>query len=464
MKIKVKLTGLVVFLFVISVVLLYLIAAYKPWGSRFGFEWVVAALVGCGMVTYTYAENLTRRIENIAAKVDAIRNERYVFEALAVNHDELGRLEEELDKLAHHNTALVKSEKTEAYTTQAILSGMKEGVIILDQFGRIVLTNRAVEEMFFARSPQTLAGKPLMYLIRDHRLDEYVAEVLREKKEGNLEFQVLEHMYTVWARTLENGNTDRGLVLVIRDISELRRLEKMRTEFVANVSHELRTPLTSINGFVETLLDGAAEDKELRERFLTIIQAESQRLKSIIDDLLTLSRIENRQLGLKSETAQKLSFVQNAYAKIRPVIESYAQAKGLEIVVDIPQALPYVLIGEDLLSQILLNLMENAVKYTAKGQVFLSCAAERQQVVVTVRDTGCGIPPESLPRIFERFYRVDKARSREMGGTGLGLSIVKHIVEGSGGHITVSSKVGEGTSFTCHLPRFISDSTEGNRE
>jgi two-component system phosphate regulon sensor histidine kinase PhoR len=191
----------------------------------------------------------------------------------------------------------------------------------------------------------------------------------------------------------------------------------------------------------------------VRDRFLTIIQSESLRLQSIIDDLLTLSRIENKQKSLKNEV-QRLSFVQNAFAKIKPVIESYAEAKGLEIKVKIPAELPYVLMGEDLLSQVLLNLMENAVKYTAEGHVAINCWSEDKHVVVAIEDSGCGIPEESLARIFERFYRVDRARSREMGGTGLGLSIVKHIVEGSGGKIVVSSEVGQGTTFTCYLPRY----------
>jgi len=227
----------------------------------------------------------------------------------------------------------------------------------------------------------------------------------------------------------------------------------MRTEFVANVSHELRTPLTSIKGFVETLLDGAAEDPSLRERFLKIIQAETLRLQRLIEDLLTLAHFEGRdnRSGLGSD---KVSCVQEAYETIKPVILSFAQAKGIRVEVDLPETIPPLLIGENLLSQLLLNLLENAVKYTTEGRVWLRAYVGQEYIHLEFGDTGCGIPEEMLPRIFERFYRVDKARSREEGGgTGLGLSIVKHMLEGIGGKISVTSQLGVGTVFTCDLPR-----------
>lgn len=229
----------------------------------------------------------------------------------------------------------------------------------------------------------------------------------------------------------------------------------MRTDFVANVSHELRTPLTSIKGFVETLLEGAADDPVLRDRFLNIIQAETLRLQGLIEDLLTLAHFEGRE-NRAGVSTEKRSYVQNAYEKIKPVIQSFAQVKGIKVEVILPEDLPPVLIGEDLLSQLLLNLLENAVKYTSEGRVWLHAQVGLKEIHLEFGDTGCGIPEDILPRVFERFYRVDKARSREQGGTGLGLSIVKHMVEGIGGKISVDSKLGLGTVFTCDLPRAIS--------
>lgn len=449
MKIRFKITVIATFLAGLSFIILYIVNKYKLSGIRFGYELLFPVLLFSGMIMYLYADKLVSRIDKLVSKIDLIVEGKYEFNISPVPRDELGKLEEALDKLAYHNAGIIRREKQEAHKIQTILSGIKEGVVVLDQLGRIVLFNSAAQEMF-NRSQKTVQGKHLLHLVRNAELESFVASVLSGQEEGSIEFAVKESVYNAWVSVLKDENLPVGAVLVIRDVTELRRLERLRTEFVANVSHELRTPLTSIKGFVETLLNGAGEDRELRERFLYIIQAESLRLQRLIDDLLTLSRIENK--GLKGES-QKLSFVQNAYEKIKPVVEQYAKAKGLEIIVNIPQDLPSVRMGEDLLSQVLLNLMENAVKYTAKGRVKLNCRWDEQYVIMEVSDTGCGIPPESLSRIFERFYRVDKARSRELGGTGLGLSIVKHIIEGSGGKITVSSEVGVGTTFTCYLPR-----------
>lgn len=434
----------------VSFVIYYVIERYEITGVHFGFELIIPIVLLSGMIMYVYADKIARRIENLSAKIELILQGKYAFDLKPVGKDELGKVEAGLDKLASSHAGLVRKEKKEAQTTQTILSGIKEGVVVLDQLGRISFVNKTAEAMF-GRSQKTLEGKPLMHLVRDRNLDEFVGGIFNEQTQGSMELSLGNKMYLAWVSILTDDDAVAGGVLVLRDVTELRRLERMRTEFVANVSHELRTPLTSIRGFVETLLDGAAEDKELRERFLSIIQDESSRLQRIIEDLLTLSRIENKPAGSKEH--KRFSFVQDAYAKIKPVIESYAQAKGLRIVVSVPPELPYVQMGEDLLSQVLLNLMENAVKYTASGQVELSCDTSDREVIVRVSDTGCGIPPENIPRIFERFYRVDKARSRDMGGTGLGLSIVKHIIEGSGGRITVSSEVGKGTVFTCFLPR-----------
>jgi two-component system, OmpR family, phosphate regulon sensor histidine kinase PhoR len=237
---------------------------------------------------------------------------------------------------------------------------------------------------------------------------------------------------------------------VFQDATEIRRLEQMRTEFVANVSHELRTPLTSIKGFVETLLDGAHEDPEVRKRFLQIIYDETARLQRLIEDLLTLSNIENRRLA-SEVTADAVT----AYNKIVQVLSPLAQAKNIDLTVNIAVGLPKVAMGNELLGQLFLNLLENGIKYTpAGGKVWLQVGEDHGYVAIEVGDTGPGIPTQSLSRIFERFYRVDRARSREMGGTGLGLAIVKHIVEQAEGKIQVESELGRGTLFKIWIPEF----------
>lgn len=449
MKIRAKLTAIAIFLASVSFITLYVVNEYGLTNVYFGIELLSPLVIISGMIMFLYADKLVTRMESIRNKIEMIVKGKYAFEVDLIDKDELGRIEKELNNLAYHNEGIIKREKQVSKTIHTILSGIKEGVVLVDRLGKIVLVNSAIEEMF-GRNEKMIEGKPLMSLLRNPELDELIAGILKDKKESNIEIQIRDRIFSIWVSILAEEDSQVGAVVVIGDVTELRRLEKLRTEFVANVSHELRTPLTSIKGFVETLIEGAGDDKEVRDRFLKTIQQESHRLQRIIDDLLALSRIENK--SHKKGEKKHFSFVQNAYEKIEPVIESYAQAKGLKIEVRIPVDLPYVYIGEDLLSQVLLNLMENAIKYSAEGYVKLNCLAGEKQVIVEVSDTGCGIPEESLSRVFERFYRVDKARCREVGGTGLGLSIVKHIIEGSGGRIEVTSEVGKGSTFRCYLP------------
>ncbi|KJR48221.1 Phosphate regulon sensor protein PhoR (SphS) [Desulfosporosinus sp. I2] len=371
---------------------------------------------------------------------------------LSDSTDELGQFTVELNSLSRHVEKIVQSGTQEAHKMEAILAGMQEGVVAVDHVGRVVLVNTAAEKIFERRASE----RELEYLLEltyDAELVHLTRKVLAGQPSATRETQIAQR--TVQSQInpiLGEQGQPRGAVIVIHDVTELRRLEQIRTDFVANVSHELRTPLTSIKGFVETLLDGAAEDPAIRNRFLNIIQAETLRLQRLIEDLLTLAHFEGRE-NRTAVGSEKRGYVQNAYEKIKPVIQSFAQVKGISVEVILPEDLPPVLIGEDLLSQLLLNLLENAVKYTSEGRVWLHAQVGLNDIHLEFGDTGCGIPEDILPRIFERFYRVDKARSREQGGTGLGLSIVKHMVEGIGGKISVDSKLGLGTVFTCDLPR-----------
>lgn len=423
-----------------------------PTGQQINFSVVSLALCLPVAAVYIYASQLSHRLGKLHIITQRIA--RGDFEGLDFSDstDEIGEFTVELNTLSRHVERIVQKGTQEANKMEAILAGMQEGVVAVDHVGRVVLVNSAAEKIFGRQG----AVKELEYLLEltcDTELEYLIRKVLSGQPSATRET-------TIGQRTVQSQinpiisekSLPRGAVIVIHDVTELRRLEQMRTEFVANVSHELRTPLTSIKGFVETLLDGAADDPSLRERFLKIIQAETLRLQRLIEDLLTLANIEARENRAEMSSG-KVSFVQEAYKKIQPVILSFAQAKGIRVEVDLPEDLPSLPIGEDLLSQLLLNLLENAVKYTTEGYVWLHADAGREFVHLEFGDTGCGIPEEILPRIFERFYRVDKARSREQGGTGLGLSIVKHMVEGIGGNISVVSQLGGGTVFTCNLPR-----------
>ncbi|MHB1403990.1 MAG: two-component system histidine kinase PnpS [Desulfitobacteriaceae bacterium] len=416
------------------------------------YRLLLFALLLPGGAVFFYARRLAGRIQTLSFTTRRIAQGDFERAQFLDTKDEVGQFTAELNRLARQLETLIQKADQETHKMQAILTAMQEGVIALDHVGRIVRVNPAAEKMFGHRQDEVML-KYLLELVRQSELDELVTNVLLGETPGNIELTLEQRTMRFQVSPIlgENKRT-RGAVIVTYDITELRRLEQMRTEFVGNVSHELRTPLTSIKGFVETLLDGAQEEPVLRERFLNVIQAETLRLQRLIDDLLTLANNENPDLRRGAGVA-RVSFVQQAFAKIQPVIESYAEAKGIRLSVDLAENLPAVRMGEDLLSQVLLNLLENAVKYTSEGKIWLKGEADQERVHLEFGDTGCGIPTASLPRIFERFYRVDKARSREQGGTGLGLSIVKHIVEGSDGRINVSSEPGIGTVFTCDLPR-----------
>jgi two-component system phosphate regulon sensor histidine kinase PhoR len=454
MSIKWRLTGLFIGMTGLSLLLFWVgenvrLASVEP---RIDIGVVVLALFLPAGVVYFYTSHLSRRMEILHLATQRIAKGDFEHIHLSDSTDELGQFTSELNSLSRHVEMIVQNGTQEAHKMEAILAGMQEGVVAVDHMGRVVLVNAAAEKMFERRGTD-VELKYLLELIFDSELEQIVRKVLLGQQHGTLEIHIAQRtMQSQISPILSEKGQPRGAVIVIHDVTELRRLEQMRTEFVANVSHELRTPLTSIKGFVETLLDGAADEPSLRDRFLKIIQAETLRLQRLIEDLLTLAHFEGRENRAKEYLSQ-VSYVHKAYEKIKPVIQSFAEGKKITLEVALLDNLPPVLIGEDLLSQLLLNLLENAVKYTSEGRVWLHALAGQEYIHLEFGDTGCGISKEILPRIFERFYRVDKARSREQGGTGLGLSIVKHMVEGSGGKISVASQLEVGTVFTCDLPR-----------
>ncbi|MHB1652136.1 MAG: ATP-binding protein [Desulfitobacteriaceae bacterium] len=450
MRLKWRLTGLFLVMTGLALLLFWVGESALNGSSTHQVDiWVILlALIFPGATVYVYANRLSNQVQKVLLSAQRLSQGNFARVFSPDSSDELGELADEINRLSRHIENMIQTTTQESHRVEALLTGMQEGVVALDHVGRVVLLNSAAEKIFRRRFPE-VKHKYLLELVQNTDLEQLVSQVLQGSPAGMLEVNVDGYIVRIQVSPIvtEDGRP-RGAVIVSHDVTELRRLEQLRTEFVANVSHELRTPLTSIKGFAETLLDGAAEIPELRERFLKIIEAETFRLQRLVDDLLTLSRIENRD----NRRVDGYSYVQKAYKKIQPVIQGYAEAKGISLAVDLPTELPAVSIGEDLLSQVLLNLLENAVKYTSEGSVWLRGELGIGEVYLEFGDNGCGIPETSLPRVFERFYRVDKARSREQGGTGLGLSIVKHIVDGSGGRISVRSELGEGTVFICVLP------------
>jgi two-component system phosphate regulon sensor histidine kinase PhoR len=416
--------------------------------------WAALALVCLGSAAgiYCIAKQQLRPLEDLLAAAKAAASGNLDTLPRIISRDEIGRMSDCLNEILLRWKASLKSISREKKQLDAILTSMSDGVIAVDQVGRVVLINRAAREML-GLGPTDPKGRFLLETLRHHEVEAAVKTVLQDGQPAEREIRLHPASSAIYrlsvVPTFEERGRHQGAVLVLQDVTQGRQFEKMRSEFVANVSHELRTPLTSIKGFAETLRDGAVEDEGLRVKFLNIIIAEANRLHRLIDDLLTLSLVENRQVELKSGVSRLPQVVGKVVELLLPV----AEAKGVAIAVELPEDLPPLGIHEDYLGQIILNLVDNAVKYTpAGGKVWIRAQARGGQVETEVSDTGIGIPAEALPRLFERFYRVDKARSRELGGTGLGLAIVKHLLDRHGGSIRVHSTPGKGSTFTFSLP------------
>jgi two-component system, OmpR family, phosphate regulon sensor histidine kinase PhoR len=336
---------------------------------------------------------------------------------------------------------------------EAMLASMVEGMLAVDTEERILRINRSAELLLGIRSGQVL-GRRLQEVVRKADLQRFVARTLanHEPVEADLVLHDQQECFLQAHGTLLRGSDgkDLGALLVLNDVTRLHRLENLRRDFVANVSHELKTPITAIKGCVETLLDGAAADPDASRRFLEIIARQGERLHAIIDDLLTLSRIE--QDAEKHDIPLQVGSLPDV---VEAAIQSCSVAAGVRSVrldLECPDEV-LAAISPPLLEQALVNLIDNAVKYSdAGGRVLISVRRSGPEAVIEVRDWGCGIPREHLARLFERFYRVDKARSRKVGGTGLGLAIVKHIVQAHRGRVTVESTPEQGSVFAIVLP------------
>ncbi len=364
--------------------------------------------------------------------------------------DAVGELARVLNDMSMRIATQVQGMGAEKNRLNAILQGMEEGLMVTDAKGVIILVNPAFRDLFSLQDE--MEGKSLSAICRIPALHEDFKGVIETKKKrvGEFTFSLNEErtLQTHWFPLLEEDQI-QGVVAVFHDISDLKRLEKVRRDFVANVSHELRTPVTIIKGYAETLHSGAMKtDPERADRFLGIINTHAERLASLIKDLLALSELESRNLSINLAPFPIGSIVRQACL----LFEDKARSKEITIDLVNVEEMPLVMADPGRLEQVLVNLLDNAIKYTQEqGAITISAVDTEDMVRVSVVDTGVGIPPPDLPRIFERFYRVDTARSREQGGTGLGLAIVKHIVQIHGGDIFVESTPGKGSNFSFTL-------------
>ena len=427
-------------------------------GDSHGWLWgllVIQFASVCGVLWWIIGR-VIRPVTTLNTVAEALAVGDYGHRAYVPSGDELGRLAATLNRMSEDMLARTTQLSETAVRQSTVLGGMIEGVVAVDARQRIVLANEAARRLFDFR-PSTVEGRSLLEAIRNHALHEAVNNVFTTRESQRCELLragPLAMCVDIHVQPLP-GDPCPGVVLVIHDTTELRRLESIRREFVANVSHELKTPLSSIKAYTETLQNGALHDPEVSQRFLTRIEEQTERLTRLITDMLMLARIESDH--------QVFEFVS---LSVQPVVQKCvddrrraAEAKHITIRVQgdgqSPPAEPSCRVKSDRegLREILDNLLDNAIKYTPEaGNIWVDWSANDSMVRISVRDSGIGIKPEHQDRIFERFYRVDMARSRELGGTGLGLSIVKHLAQSMNGSVCVVSEAGQGSTFTVALP------------
>ena len=410
-------------------------------------------LVSSAAVAFLFSRRLTTPIRDMEHFTERLRRGEIPGTLMIRSSDEIGLLAENINYMVDELQKRIAALQEEKAKVEAAFSSALDGILILDHQGRIETVNRGMWAMIGERYRDIVGKTPLeafRSLGLQKALDQYRSggmPVSQEIELGEGEPVMLDVSITpVRGVDAAEGKT----MLVFHDVTRLKKLERMRVDFVANVTHEIKTPLTAILGFVETLQEGAIEDRETAKKFLSTIARHAERLNRLVEDLLTISNIELGEMRFCFESVALSGVAQS----VLHMIQMKAREKKIELTSAIPEDLPLISADRDRLSQILINVLDNAVKFTPEGgTVTLSAAqAAGNEVVVKIADTGIGVPRDEISRLGERFYRVDKTRSRELGGTGLGLSIVKHLMTAHKGRMEVESLLGRGTTVSLYFP------------
>ncbi len=414
---------------------------------------ILAVLVAA--VGLIVSRRIARHMNDIKRGAERFAAGDFSHEVHVSSSDDIGSVAASLNRMGRQLDDTIKAITQQRNEREAILSGMVEGVVAVDDAERLITINRAAAALLGVTQDQA-EGRAIQQVVRNPELQQFVVAALAADTpiEGDLTFHVGADSRSIQAhgsRLIGADGAGLGAVVVLNDITRLRRFETVRRDFVANVSHEIKTPVTSIKGFAETLLDGALDDRADAERFLRIIAGQADRLSAIVEDLLALSVLE-REPGSDGGIVMERGSVCDVLQVAAEVCQPKAEARSITLVPSCPAEV-FLDINPPLLEQAVVNLIDNAIKYSPEGSsVEIGAEQDGDTVVISVIDHGIGIAREHLPRLFERFYRVDKARSRDMGGTGLGLAIVKHVAASHGGSVAVESTLGVGSTFRIVLP------------
>ncbi|MEW6456491.1 MAG: two-component system histidine kinase PnpS [Acidobacteriota bacterium] len=402
------------------------------------------------LIGYLIAKSITKPIKEIIQKSIEYSKGNFNVRVSLDSEDEIGILGKTFNEMASKVQKLIQDIKIEKEQQEAVLNNMVEGVIAVDESERITMINESIEKLFRINAKEAI-GKELIEVMRSPELIELMTTVKNKKEIHSKEIFFYfpeEKIFHVNAVPMGN-KLFSGVLAVFFDITEIRMLERRRVEFTSNVSHELKTPLTVIKGAVDTLLEGNEESREVQKNFILKIKEQSERLSNLIEDVLELSKIESKKIKFEIKKISIKEIIEDAINYIKPK----AERKKILIKIDVPEDIPEVPGDREKLLQVLLNLLDNSVKFIDEdGRVDIRCRVKENFLETEVEDNGIGIPEKDIPRIFERFYRVDRARSRDSGGTGLGLAIAKHIIEAHNGNIRAESKLGKGSKFIFTLP------------
>lgn len=419
--------------------------------------WILTISLGLALiVTIILGTRITSRytkpIESATKVAIELAKGNYRARTYEDHIDETGMLSASINVLARNLQEMVKAQEIQQDRLRTLIENMGSALLLIDSRGYINLINKAYKD-FFSINNSDYLYKLYYDVIHNREITNLIEEIFmteqKQKKQMVIPLEIERRNFEVYGVPIIGTNDVwKGILIVFHDITEIKRLEQMRKDFVANVSHELKTPITSIKGFSETLLDGALEDRQTLEAFLNIILKESDRLQTLVQDLLDLSKIEQQGFILNIQPFNIVETLNETVA----ILKGKAEKKDLELNFFSKKDELFIEGDVDRLKQIFINLITNAISYTPnKGKVTIDLIEKESKVIIKIIDTGIGVEKQEIPRIFERFYRVDRARSRNSGGTGLGLAIVKHLVEAHKGHIIVESEVGKGTIFGIEL-------------